>query len=100
MRASPPPVPEDAERRVVNRVHAEAQKNNKDVEEAMHKRKNLKREQLGKRRRQQRQDGLPVEASPTPSLSVDSSDKDDEGEGGGVPWTISLMSGGQRLRRR
>ena len=85
MRASPPPVPEDAERRAVNRAHAEAQKKKKDAEEAKRKRKNLKREQLEKHRRQQRQDGLPVEASPTPSLSVDSSDEDDETERGRGP---------------
>ena len=51
VRASPPPVPEDAERRAVNRAHAEAQKKKKDAEEAKRKRKNLKREQLEKRRR-------------------------------------------------
>ena len=45
MRASPPPVPEDAERRAVNRAHAEAQKKKKkDAEEAKHRRKILKRE--------------------------------------------------------
>ena len=53
MRASPPPVPEDAEQWAVNRAHDEAQKK-KDAEEAKRKRKNLKREQLEKRRLQQR----------------------------------------------
>ena len=51
MRASPPPVPEDVERRAVNRAHAEAQKKKKDAEEAKRKRKILEREQLEKRRR-------------------------------------------------
>jgi len=78
VRASPPPVPEDAARRAVNRAHAEAQKKKKDAEEAKRKRKNLKREQLEKRRRQQRQDSLPVEASLSLSLSADSLDEDDE----------------------
>ena len=85
VRASPPPIPEDVARRVMNRAHAKVQKKKKDAEEAKHKRKNLKREQLEKRRRQQRQDGLPVEASPTPSLSADSSDEDDESERGRGP---------------
>ena len=53
VRASPPPVPEDAKRRAVNRAHAEAQKK-KDAEEAKHKRKNLEHEELEKRRQQQR----------------------------------------------
>ncbi|XP_066308438.1 uncharacterized protein [Miscanthus floridulus] len=85
VRASPPPVPEDIERRAVNQAHAEAQKKWKDAEEAKRKRKNLEREELEKRRRQQRQDGLPVEASPSPSLSIDSSDDDDESEAGQGP---------------
>ena len=52
VRASPPPVPEDAERRAKNRAHAEAHKEQKDTGEARHKRKNLEREELEKRRRQ------------------------------------------------
>ena len=51
VRASPPPVPEDAERRAVNRAHAEAQKKQKDAEEAKCKRKNLEHEELEKHRR-------------------------------------------------
>ena len=50
VRASPPPVPEDAERRAVNRAHAEVQKKWKDAEEARRKRKNLEREELEKHR--------------------------------------------------
>ena len=69
----------------MNRAHAEAQKKRKDAEEAKRKRKILEREKLEKRHRQQRQDGLPVEASPTSSLSVDSSDEDDESERGRGP---------------
>ena len=52
MRDSPPPVPEDARRRAVNRVHAEAQKRRKDAEAAKRTRKILTREELEKRRRQ------------------------------------------------
>ena len=85
VRASPPPVPEDAKRRAVNRAHSEAQKKKKDAEEAKHKRKNLECEELEKHRRQQRQDGLPMEASPSPSLSADSSGEDDESEVGRGP---------------
>ncbi|XP_066320102.1 uncharacterized protein [Miscanthus floridulus] len=48
-------------------------------------RKILTREGLEKRRQQQRQDGLPLEASPSPSLSTDASDGDDEGEVGWGP---------------
>ena len=52
MRASPPPVPEDAERRAENRAHAEAYKEQKDAEEARRKRKSLKRDELEKCHRQ------------------------------------------------
>ena len=45
----------------------------------------LAREELDKRRRQQRKDGLPLEESPLPSLSTDASDGDDEGEIGRGP---------------
>jgi len=38
VRASWLPVPEDVERRAVNRAHAEAQKKKKDAEEAKRKR--------------------------------------------------------------
>jgi len=65
--ASPPPVPKDAEWRAVNRAHAKAYKEQKDVEEARLKRKNLERDEVEKHRRQQRHDGLPVEPSPSPS---------------------------------
>ena len=95
MRASPPPVPEDARRRAINRAHAEAQKKWKDAKVAKRTKKILVREELDKRRRQQRKDGLPLEESPLPSLSMDASDGDDEGEMGRGPWTISLT-----LRRR
>ncbi|XP_066341399.1 uncharacterized protein [Miscanthus floridulus] len=81
VRASPPPIPEDTERRAVNRAHAEAYKEWKDVEEARRKRKNLEHDKLEKRHWQQRHDGLPVELSPSPSLS-DSSSDDDESEVG------------------
>ena len=52
MRASPPPIPEDVERRAVNQAHAEVQKKRKDAEEAKRKRKNLEREELEKRHQQ------------------------------------------------
>ena len=52
MRASPPPVPEDDERRAENRAHAEAYKERKDAEEARRKRKSLERDEIEKRRRQ------------------------------------------------
>ena len=45
----------------------------------------LTREELDKRRRQQRKDGLPLEASLSLSLSTDASDGDDEGEMGQGP---------------
>ncbi|XP_066358206.1 uncharacterized protein [Miscanthus floridulus] len=45
----------------------------------------LVREELDKRYRQQRKDGLPLEESPSPSLSTDASDGDDEGEMGRGP---------------
>ena len=51
VRASPPPVPEDAERRAENRAHAEEFKERKDAEEARRKKKSLERDELEKRRR-------------------------------------------------
>ena len=73
MRDSPPPVPEDARRRAANRAHAEAQKK-KDARAAKRDKKILEREALEKRRQRQKQDGLPVELSPSPSLLEDSED--------------------------
>ena len=49
MRASPPPVPEDARRRAANRAYVEVQKK-KDAKAAKRTRKILEREQLDKRR--------------------------------------------------
>ncbi|XP_066361089.1 basal body protein 10-like [Miscanthus floridulus] len=72
VRASPPPIPEDAKRRAANRAHAE---------EAKCKRKNLEHEELEKHCQQQRHDGLPVKSSPSPSL-LDSSSDDDKSEAG------------------
>lgn len=79
VRASPLPVPEDVEQWVTNRAHAEAYKEWKDAEEERCKRKSLERDELEKRHRQQRHDGLPEEPSPSPS-SMDSSSDDDESE--------------------
>ena len=85
VRASPPPVPEDARRRAINRAHAEAQKKWKDAKAAKRTKQILARKKLDERRRQQRKDGLPLEESPSPSLSTDASDGDDEGERGRGP---------------
>ncbi|XP_066391695.1 uncharacterized protein [Miscanthus floridulus] len=57
----------------------------KDAKEAKRTRRILAHEELEKRRLQQRQDGLPVEAPPSPSLSIDASDGDDESERGRGP---------------
>jgi len=84
VRDSPPPVPEDARRRAANRAHAEAQKK-KDAKEARRNKKILEREALEKRHRRQKQDGLPMELSPSPSLSEDSLDDDDGIERGRGP---------------
>ena len=51
MRASPPPVLEDARRRAINRAHAEAQKKWKDAKAAKRKKQILAREKLDERRR-------------------------------------------------
>ena len=82
MRASLPPIPEDARRREINWAHADAQKKRKDAEAAKCTKKILAREELDKRCRQQRKDGLPLEESPSSSLSTEASDGDDEGEVG------------------
>ena len=83
--ASPPPVPEDARLRAINRAHAEAQKKRKDTKAAKRTKKILACEELDKRRRQQRKDGLPLEESPSSSLSTKASDGDDKGEIGQGP---------------
>ncbi|XP_066351587.1 patellin-2-like [Miscanthus floridulus] len=70
VRASLPPVPEDAEQRAVNRAHAEVQKKWKDTEEAKCKRKILECKELEKHRRQQRHNGLLVESSPSSSFRL------------------------------
>ncbi|XP_066385393.1 pre-mRNA-processing ATP-dependent RNA helicase prp5-like [Miscanthus floridulus] len=78
------PVPKDVERRAENRAHVEVYKERKDAEEARRKRKSLKRDELEKRRREQRHDGLPVEPSPS-SSSMDFSSDDGESEAGRGP---------------
>ena len=85
MRSSPPPVPEDAGQRAINCAHADAQKKRKDAKAAKRTKHLLAREALDKRRRQQRKDGLPLEESPSTSLSMEASDGNDKGEGGEAP---------------
>ncbi|XP_066375360.1 basal body protein 10-like [Miscanthus floridulus] len=78
IRASPPPVPEDTQRRAANRAYAEAQKKKKDAKMAKRKKKIVERDALEKHCRKQKLEGLPVEASP--STSVEDSSDDDGGE--------------------
>ena len=85
VRSSPLPVPEDAGQRAINRAHADAQKKRKDAKAAKRTKHILAREALDKRRRQQRKDGLPLEESPSTSLSMEASDGNDKGEGGRGP---------------
>jgi len=82
VRSSPPPVPEDARRRAINRAHADAQKKQKDTKAVKRTKQILAHEELDKRRRQQRKDGLPLEESPSTSLSMEASDGDDGSEVG------------------
>ncbi|XP_066392304.1 uncharacterized protein [Miscanthus floridulus] len=79
VRASPPPVPEDAKLRAENRALAKAYKERKDVEEARRKRKSLERDELEKRHRQQRRDGL-LEEESLSSSSMEFLSDDDESE--------------------
>ncbi|XP_066334355.1 uncharacterized protein [Miscanthus floridulus] len=85
VRASPAPILEDARWRAINQAHAEAQKKRKDAKAAKRTKQILTHEKLDERRRQQRKDGLPLEESPSPSLSTNASDEDDEGEMGRGP---------------
>ena len=85
VRSSPPPVPEDAGQRAINRAHADAQKKRKDAKAAKRTKHILARKALDKRRHQQRKDGLPLEESPSTSLSTEASDGNDKGEGGQGP---------------
>ena len=82
MRSSPLPVLEDVGQRAINRAHADAQKKRKDAKAAKRMKHILARKGLDKRRRQQRKDGLPLEESPSTSLSTEASDGNDKGEGG------------------
>ncbi|XP_066316692.1 uncharacterized protein [Miscanthus floridulus] len=84
VRASPPPVLKDAERRAENRAHAKVYKERKDAEEARRKRKSLEGDELEKHRQQQGRDGLSEEPSPS-SSSMDFSSDDDESEAGRGP---------------
>ncbi|XP_066351674.1 uncharacterized protein [Miscanthus floridulus] len=77
IRASPSPVPKDAQWRAANRAYAEAQKKKKNAKTAKHK-KIVERDALEKHRRKQKLEGLLVEASP--STSVEGSSGDDGGE--------------------
>ena len=88
--SSPPPVAEDARRRVINRAHADAQKTRKDAKTAKRTRQILAREGLDQRRRQQRKDGLPLEESLSTSLLTESSDGMMGARRGEVPWTTFL----------
>ena len=85
MRSSPPPVPEDAGQRAINRAHADAQKKRKDAKAAKRTKHILARKALDKRRRQQQREGLPLEESPSTSLSTEASDGNDKGEVGRGP---------------
>ncbi|XP_066316505.1 pre-mRNA-processing factor 19-like [Miscanthus floridulus] len=85
VRSSPPPIPEDAGQWVANRTHADAQKRRKDTKAAKRTKHILAREELDKRHRQQRKDGLPLEESSSTSLSTEASDGDDKIEGGQGP---------------
>jgi len=85
VRSSPPPVPEDAGQRAINRAHADAQKKRKDAKAAKRTKHILAREALDKRRRQQRKEGLLLEESPSTSLSMEASDGNDKGEVGRGP---------------
>ena len=84
MRSSPPPVPEDAQRRAVNRAYAEEQKKKKDAKVARRTKRILEREKLDARRRQQRLDGLPLESSPSVSVPGSSGDVGTVEEGKGT----------------
>ncbi|XP_066313737.1 uncharacterized protein [Miscanthus floridulus] len=58
VRSSPPPVPEDVGWWAINHAHADAQKKRKDAKAAKRTKHILAREELDKRHRQQRKDGL------------------------------------------
>ena len=85
MHSSPLPVPEDARRRAINRAHADTQKKRKDAKAVKRTKHILTHEELDKRHRQQWKDGLPLEESPSTSLSTEASDGDDGGEVGRGP---------------
>ncbi|XP_066380899.1 uncharacterized protein [Miscanthus floridulus] len=85
VRSSPLPVPEDTRRWAINRAHADAQKKRKDAKVTKHMKQLLAHEELDKRHRQQRKEGLPLEESPSTSPSTEALDGDDGGEIGRGP---------------
>ncbi|XP_066313461.1 uncharacterized protein [Miscanthus floridulus] len=87
VRDSPPPVPEDARRRAVNRAHAKAQKRWKDAKVAKHTRKILAREELEKRRCRKRPAEVPTLA-PLKALKVS--------PGSTAHWVVEVQAAIQR----
>ncbi|XP_066320221.1 uncharacterized protein [Miscanthus floridulus] len=88
VRSSPPPVPEDTRRRAINRAHANAQKKQKDAKAVKHTKKILAREELDKRRRQQRKDVEMVPGALVSSLAL-------LGGGGADPGSAIARSGAE-----
>jgi hypothetical protein len=73
-----PPVPEDRVAREAQRLLAAQKKEEKDTAKKRQVCKALEQEALKKRRRQQSLDGLPLEESPSETVSGDDDDSDDD----------------------
>jgi hypothetical protein len=77
VRETRPPLPEDQPAREVRRQQASKKKKKKDAAKKRQIRKAKEREALLKRRRQQSLEGLPLEESPSETVSGEDDDNDD-----------------------
>jgi chromosome segregation ATPase len=81
VRETRPPLPEDQPAREVRRHQASQKKKKKDAAKKRQIRKAKEREELKKRRRQQSLDGLPLEESPSETVSGEDDNDDDDSDG-------------------
>jgi hypothetical protein len=81
VKESRPPVPEDRAAREARRLSAAQKKEEKDAAKKRQVKKTLEREALKKRRRQQSLEGLPIEESPSETVSVEDEDSSDDDAG-------------------
>jgi hypothetical protein len=88
---SRPPVLEDRAAQEVRRLSAAQKKEEKDAVKKHQVKKALEHETLKKRRRQQRLEGLPIEESPSETVSREDEDSGDDDVGSRYDTATFLM---------